>query len=234
MKELDLVRAFQERRAFGVDDDFDWFISPHRWTKLAADTTPTVGVVSGSPGGILQLYTDAVNNNECAVYLTNEIFKFAAAKPLRYETSMQFTEASTSAMNCCFGFASSIGADLMVDDGAGPKTSFTGAMIYKVDGGTVWKFITSVSTTQTTSTSIITAGGSSYQTLRIELKPVTSTQYEAVPFVDGKQLIDSNNKPIKHTFTLGSTAFGCGAYAKAGSGSAETLLVDYIKAYQLR
>lgn len=238
MYELDLPQSIKDRDWFGITDDFDWYISPHRWTKLVADTTPTVSIVAGGNGGVLQLYTDATNNNECASYLTNEVFKFLASQPLICEAAMQFTEAATSAMNCFMGWTSLLSStwvNAMVDDGAGMATNFSGATIFKVDGGTVWKFCTSNATTQTISTSVVTAGGSTYQRLRIVAKPVTATQVELAPFCNGVQLIDSNNKPIKHTLTLTSAAaMGFGVYAKAGSGSAETLLVDKVDAYQQR
>ena len=66
--------------------------------------------------------------------------------------------------------------------------SFSGAVIYKVDGGTVWKFVTSIGTTNTVSTSVTTAGGSAYQRLAIKIVPNSSTTALAYPIVDGKQL----------------------------------------------
>lgn len=235
MKELDLAQMIRERRMFGVFDDYQWYISPHLWTKLVSDTTPTVAITAGAAGGVIALATDATNNNEVANYTTNQFFKFAAAKPLICESRIQCTESASGVANIAMGFSSAFGANLLVDDGAGPATTMSGALIYKVDGSTVWKFVTSISTTQTISTSTTTATGSSYQTLRIVCKPVTSTLVECVPFCDGVQLKDTNNKPIKHTLTLtGAAAMNYGVYAKAGSGSGETVSVDYDAAYQLR
>ena len=235
MNLVDLHDAELKRRTFFVWDDFVNYTSGGLWTSLAADTTATVTVSDGAKG-VLAIYTDGTDNNEAAVKTTKEVFLIAANKPIIGEAKLQYTEANTDDANIAFGFADAIGANLLVDNGAGPKTSFSGALIYKVDGGTVWKCVSSLSTTQTISTSATTAGGSAYQTLRIEIRPVTSTIAEVSFFVDGVQLKDSTtNKPIKHSLTYTSaTEMQVGAYAKAGGANAETLNVDYIYAAQLR
>ena len=232
---LDLHDAELKRRTFGIWDDFFSYTDAQLWTKLTADTTPTV-TVGDAAKGILALYTDATNNNEVAVKSTKEVFLIAANKPIIGEAKVQFSEANTDDANIAFGFADAIGANLLVDDGAGPKTSFSGALIYKVDGGTVWKVVSSKSTTQTISTSTTTAGGSAYQTLRIEIMPLDSATAMVTFYVDGNVLIDSTTgKPISHTMTYTSaTEMQVGVYAKAGGANAETLNVDYIYAAQLR
>lgn len=235
MQSAALADLFNAPGQFKIFDDFTWYVTAHNWTSLAADTNTTVSV-GDAAGGILALFTgDATDNNEVGVKSTAEVFKFAANKPLVCEARIQFTEINTSAANIAFGFADAIGANLLVDDGAGPKTTMSGALIFKVDGGTVWKTISSKSTTQTISTSTTTAGGASYQTLRIEARPVDSTTYEVTYYVDGQPLRDSNNKQIKDRLTLTSaTEMQVGAYAKAGGTGQLTLNVDYIFAAQAR
>lgn len=229
------------RRTHFIWDDFQWYISPHLWTSLAADGGTSLAIATGA-GGILALTTGATDNNETAVKTTNSPFLMAANAPLIYEARIQWTEANTDDANVAVGLCDSAGANLLVDDGAGPKTSYSGAMLYKVDGSNVWKFNSSKSTTQTTSTSAIAAGGSAYQVARIEFRPYSTTALWAVPFIDAgdglgmQQLVDATTGiKIKHSVTFASAAaMQPFAYNKAGAANSEVLNVDYIGCAQLR
>jgi hypothetical protein len=224
----------KERRQFTLHDDFHFFTNGGLWTKLAADASATVACEDAAKG-VLVCQTDAVDNNEAAVKTTQEIFLIADDKPIIVEGVIRFVEANTDDANVAFGLADAFGADLLVDNGQGPKTSFSGALLYKVDGGTVWKCCSSIGSTQQISTSTVTAGGTAYQTARIEIQPINSTQAEVTFFIDGVQLRDSNNVPIKHTITFtGATEMNLGAYIKAGGTTNETLRVDVIDAAQIR
>jgi len=242
VKLVDLPDWLEKRRtSFSPPDDFHWYVTAHNWTSLAADsgTSVTISTATGlAAGGWLLLTPGTTDNNEVAAYSTNKVTLFAADKPALFETRINFTEANTSAMNCCVGWASAFGANLMVDDGAGMATNFSGAMIFKVDGGTVWKCISSIGTTQTVSTSTVTAGGGT-QVLRIEFHPLTSTTGDFVFLCDSgsglKPFLDSNNREIKHTaVTITSAAtMNYGMYCKQGSTSADLLYVDYAYNAQL-
>lgn len=228
---------------FGFDEDFLWFISPHLWTDTSADSGASWAATDAA-GGIATGVTGAVDNNEAYLLTTQEIFLIAANKPIIAEATLQFAEAQTNKANVAFLLADAIAADTIVDDGAGLKASFSGAAIYKVDGGTVWKCMVSIGSTQTIVTTTATAGGSSYQRLRIEIKPVTSTIAEASFFIDNGNgmvpLVDASqtarpNTPVKISFTYtGATEMGCGVGVKAGGSSSQTVLVDRIAAYQAR
>lgn len=238
MNLLDLHDPLLKRRTFGFFDDFTWFVTAHNWTSLVADATTSIAVNDGAKG-IVTMTTGATDNNEVGLFSTKEVFLIAANKPILGEARIQYAEAATDDANVAFGFADAIGANLLVDDGAGAKTTFSGALIYKVDGGTVWKCISSLSTTQTISTSTQTAGGSVDQVLRIEIRPVSSTIAEVSFFCDGVPLYDvaitNRQQPIKHNLTYTSaTEMMVGAYVKAGGATSEVLKVDYIAAYQLR
>jgi hypothetical protein len=222
---------------FEVFEDFLWYISPHMWTSLAADAGASVAVTAATDSGILAMLTGAVDNNEAAVRSTNAVWKFAAGKTVYCECLLQFTEAATNAANVCFGLSSAAGADLMVDDAAGPAASHTGALIYKTDGSTVWKTHTSNSTTQTSTTSLQSSSSSSYQKLGIEMRDVDGTNMEVTFFHNSLPLYadDSGRRPIKHSVAIASAAaMYLVAYVKAGSGSEETLKVDYMAAVKAR
>jgi hypothetical protein len=234
---LDKHDPLLKRRTFGFFDDFDWMISPHRWTTVASDSG-TITVANGVNGIAPLVASDGTvaDNDETYLRSTNAIFQIAADKPQMAEARVQFTEANTDDANVFFGFSSAIAANTLVDNGAGMVTSFSGACIYKVDGSTVWKCVSSIGTNQTISTSTKAAGGSAYQTLRVEIQPIDSTTAEVKFFVDEQILIDATtNKPIKHVITYtGAAAMYVGAGVKNGDTNLETLNIDYIAVEQLR
>lgn len=226
----DLVK---DRRWFSLEDDFLWYISPHLWTALASDSTVTVAIDADGVGGVVQIGIDATNNNEACIATTNEVFKFASDKPLVAEARIQYTEGNVDDANVAFGFADAFGANLIADDGASVGINSSGAIIYKVDGGTVWRCNSEINGVALDSVSTTTAGGSAYQTLRIEAITEGSNVILTY-FCDGVQLKDSSGVGIRHELALASaTEMDLGVYAKGGTG-AETINVDYVGAAQLR
>lgn len=238
MNLLDFRDEVRKARTMGFLDDFEWYVTAHRWTTVVSDSG-TVAVGDSSKGIIVLTPSDGsvADNDEAYLKSTNEVFLIANNKPIWGECYLQFTETTSGVYNAFFGFMDAIAANTLVDDGAGMKTTFSGAAIYKVDGGTTWKCVSSKSTTQTISTSNTTAGGSSYQKLAIHINPVSSTVAEVSFFVDDAVLIDSTTlKPIKHTMTYTSaTEMQVGAGCKLGAATNnDTLNIDYIAAYMLR
>lgn len=223
---------------FEFFDDFGWYISPHYWTALAADAGVTApAIVSGGVGGQITMATGTTDNNEVAAFSTNAHFKMADSKPIVFEARIQFTEGNTSAANVFAGLSSLAAANQLADDGAGPAagTSQSTLGIYKVDGETVWRTVSQKATTQTVTKSTTTAGGSSFQLLRIECQPVDATNCEVTYYVDGVQLRDTNGNVIKDTVAYSSAAaMKAGVYLKCGSTTAETLVCDYVYAAQTR
>jgi hypothetical protein len=241
MKMLDMLNTFVERRALIVSDEFNNYSSGGLWTSL---TTGSVTVATGTPTtptsgamvSALIITGDATQNHDGAVATTNSLFQFLANKPLVYEALLQFTEQNTNNMNLAAGFGSSIGsANFLQNGGAGPATSFSGAIIFKVAGSAVWKTCSSNGSTQTIQSSTLTAGGATPQVLRVEVQPVTSLMAEVTYYVNGQALRDVNNQILKDNVLFASAvAMACGVYQKQGSSTAEITNIDYIKAAQLR
>jgi len=236
MKLLELPDALRLRRQCTLFDDFLWYISPHVWTSLATDGGTSVAAGTSAAAGTVILTTGATDNNEAAIATTNKPYLFASEKTMRFEANSQYAEAATSACNMCAGFSSVMNtANMMLDDGAGPAASFSGAIIYKVDGGTVWRFRTSIGSTNIDTISQHTAGGSTAQVLSVEVRTGSYGYVEAVPFLNGLQMLDANNKPIKHTFvTTSAAAMQAGVYVKAGGANSEVVTVDYLAVDILR
>lgn len=236
MKIADRGPYYDKRRSFLIEDNFGYYVDADMWTKLASDGSTTVAHGGDTSPPHVALATAATDNNECHFKSTNECFIFAADRPIFGSVKLQYTESNTDDANIFVGFVNAAGANLMVDDGAGPKTTASGFGIFKVDGGTVWKCWSSLSTTQTTTASTKTAGGATAQVLEFEAQPINSTDIDVYFWVDGVQLQDSNGNKIKHTIVFsGATEMNfVPCYAKAGSANSETPKVYSAFASQLR
>jgi len=226
-KLLELPDQLKLRRQFGFFDDFDTYVTTQRWTTTA-DAGGSQALDADGVGGLLAITTGSVDNDEAYVESTVELYKFDADKPIVFEARVQYTEAATDAANILLGLMDAVGADSLQDDGAGPKASYSGAVLFKSDGATVWNCESSIGSSQVTTVTEQTAGGSTSQTLRIEFQPITSTDGEIRFFIDDAFV-------AKHSLTFTSaTEMAIVLGAKAGSANGETLNVDYVACYQLR
>lgn len=220
----------------GVDDDFLHLVTGDDWTTLVADGGTSVAV-GDTENGVVALTTGATNNNEAAIRTTAKIFLVGNDKPHFFETKLKWTEANTDDANVFAGFSSVLIANQMVDDGAGPATSMTGAFFYKVDGSTTWACGVSLGSTQTLVT--LTAANSlnkiaqtisaNFVTLKIEILPKTTTVADVIFYIDDKVVYK-----ITDWVYTSAAAMYAGAYVKAGSANSEVLNVDYISAFKVR
>lgn len=235
-----LVDRSDRSRCVNPYSDFTEFVTGDLYTSLVADGG-TSAAVGDTAAGIIVLTTGATDNNEVVVRTTKEVFKIVANKCIEGLFRFQYSEANTDDANVMCGFMDAMVADAMVNNGAGPKTSYSGAVVYKVDGGTKWVCQSSIGSTQTSTTSTTTAGGSSYCTVRICINPTNSTDADVTFEIDTAggsnftPLVDSNNIPIRHTVTYSSaTEMMAGVYVKAGDTNSEVVNVDYIDPAQVR
>lgn len=235
-----LPELLRLRNQFTIQDDFTRDVDSADWVTTLTDTgTASVG---DAAGGILALVPSdgtVADNDEAYVESANEVFKFAADKPLLFEARVQYTEANTDDANILVGLMDGVAANSLQDNGAGPPASYSGAVFFKIDGGTVWQTETSLSTTQTTneltSTNVNnlskksqTAGGSAYQVLRIEYMPYSSTNAYVTFFVDGVAVAQHD-----YVFTS-ATEMQIALGVKNGGANLETLNVDYVVCTQER
>ena len=224
---------------FVFNDFLNFATGTDGWTSLAADSGTTVAVADGVRG-VAALGTGATDNNECSLRTTTELFLVADNKPLRFDTRVQYTEALTDDANVLAGFMSALAANALVDDGAGVRTTGNYFVFFKVDGETTWRVRSRNGTETETHDTGVTAGGASYQRLRIELdnEGSGSTNVRATFWIDDVQCTDagSSGRPkIVHTIAIsGSTEMNAGVYVKAGGANAETLNCDYLYASQRR
>ncbi len=225
-------------RQYGFFEDFLEYTSGGLFSDVQADTGATVAVDADGEGGVVLLTTGATDNNEAYLFSTQELFLFAANRPLVCEARVQFAEANTDDANVYFGFMDAIGANALVDDGAGPKSSYSGAVIYKSDGDTLWSVENSIGSTQKTTQltadnsldgSAKAAGGAAYQVLAIEVNPHGGGSSDISFWIDDVLVAKHKDQPYASATQM---MVGCGI--KAGGANSEVLSVDYINAYQLR
>lgn len=224
------------RLQFGYFDDFTSFVTGDEFTDTSADTGAAVAMTD-AVGGVVTLTTGATDNNECYLLGTKEVLLIAANKPIVFETRLKYTEANTDDANVAAGFMNAVAADSIVDNGAGPKTNYSGACFYKVDGGTTWIAQVSDGTTQTAVTLSAansltktkqTPGGGTYQTLRIECVPISSTIARFSFWIDGLLV-----QVIETTYASATEAMAF-VGVKAGDTNSEVVSVDYIGYAQRR
>lgn len=242
MKAIELSPEIQYRRGWiEYFYDFD-IITP--FTATAPDSGALTGVDEIGGVGLLSPSDGTVaDNDEIYVLTPKENFLFVDDQPLIVEIRLSFQEAATNAANVVFGVMDAVGANAMVDNGAGPKTSYSGGVFYKVDGGTLWNTQYSLAAAQDSTllnaanaytNKAYTAGITGYQVLRIEFLPTTSSKLDVNYYIDtgdyGLELV----KRLKDKTYTSATEMNFFAGVKNGGGTQDTIKVDYMFAAQRR
>jgi hypothetical protein len=186
--------------------------------------------------GVCRLFTDTTDNNEVAVRSTTEPFLFGTNRKIYGRFKIQYTENDTNKANVLVGFQNAIAANSITDNGGAVRTTGSNLVIYKLDGGTVWRCQSMCNGTATDSISTTTAGGAAAQVLEIEAEDWDGVSMKVTFKVDGVYLKDSLGNIIRHTVAIASaTEMNVGVYVKTGGGAGgETVDVDYIYAAQRR
>ena len=237
MKLLQQPEWHRTRDQFDFFDDF-MVLDTTYWTILEADSGAESDIDADGQGGLHTLTTGATDNNEAAIE-SAESFLINASRPIMIEARLKYTEANTDDANVAFGLTEAPGPNLILDDSAGFKTTADGAAIYKIDGETTWRTISSNATTQTKTISSNTAGGGSYEVLTIKIEPFSTSKALVTYCVDGEQLRSSTASAGQPNISdevaiSGMEELALFVYVKAGSGNSEVVTIDYVGASQLR
>lgn len=225
--DFDKVDIFSGTK-FRLVDDFIDFADGLDWGLVAPDSGGAT--LQTAHGGVVNLdASDATiaDNDEVYINSVAKIVKPDATKAVTVEARLKFAEAATNAANVIFGLSSVGGADLLVNNGGGPPSSYDGMVFYKVDGGTKWNAEVSNATTQNTATDIATRQDNTWTVLRIEYVPSASgTALVKFWLDDGvtKGYVARLNLTIS-----GLDEMYVVAGIKNGSASEEVLSIDYIK-----
>ena len=234
------ARGLDMKDVFYFDDDFfDYYDTTQAISGYAESTTdsPTV-TVGDAVGGQLTIVTGGTNENEGYVSTIRKLWIFNTTKRVSCEARVMLSEASTSVANWCFGFSDVDNDDTMVNAGAGMVASFDGAVLYKVDGTMEIHLCTSNATSQTnpdvSGTAIVVPVTAQWYRLYIDYDP-----NDGVTGKVNAQVYDETGgvmyRAVEHNLTISGLAeMRLLMGVKAGSGNAETLNVDYIRAWQER
>lgn len=219
-------------------DDFQ-NLDTVRWTSVDDGATGT-NTANAVAGGEVSIVSAAADNDYHYLKSAAAVFKFAASKPLWFEARFSLTEANTSAANLVFGVSSVVDSTILGDNGAGPPASYSGAVFFKVDGTMTLQFETSNAGTQVTNASVLTfVSGRTYR-VGFSFDPGDGTTGIVRPYVVDETAgtltnVTATRAELGQKLSLASLAamnviFG----VKAGSASAETLKVDYVRVIQAR
>lgn len=225
-------------QAFCVFDDFFEFTTGDLFASILTDTG-TAAVEDAAGGVILLTPSDGTvaDNDEAYIKGKQENFLIADDKPIYFGIRAKFTEANTDDANVAFGMMNAVAANSILDNGGGPAASYSGFCFFKVDGGLVWNFESSIAGVQVTTalSDVANAGDGVYRTFEVEVRPRSTTRVEFIPKINGKQCLDANYQPVKHEMTFtGATEMQLFAGVKNGDTNLETLRVDWICGRQLR
>ncbi len=192
--------------------------------KAVISDLGTATIADGAKG-ILAISPGSSDNDEIYICASTETQKFASGTSFVGEIKCQFTEANTDDANVIFGFMNAVAADTLVDNAGGPRATGDYVAIWKIDGGT--KFYTGVQSNNTAVPAAdvltgVTAGGSSYQKLKIKVNCYSSTQGVA------EFWIDEQNVATTHFDYASATEMQLFFGVKNGGGNAQALNVDLL------
>lgn len=231
---IDLPDWFAKKDTFSFDFDGLEFVSGDLFTDTSADTGAS-WAASDAHGGKITGATGATDNNEAYLHTTKEIFLFQAEKPISVRFRLTTPEANTDDANYFIGLMDAVGANSIVDDGAGPKASYSGAGFFKVDGGTNFKVEASVGSTRylplsgngeltagNSLTGVAVSPSSSQAEFGIDFLPFSSTEAEVHFYYNGDLV-----QKLTMTFTS-ATEMMVVVGVKAGGANSEAPVVDRI------
>ena len=239
------IPAFDPTLHQQVWDDFhklDTVASTGLWQSVNDGATGTLALVAATVNGRINIPTAAALNDYQLLATQQKVFKFAANKPLWFECLLQCTEANTNNANLVVGLSSITTTGFMTDSNGGLPATWDGAVWYKTGGALVLGFASSAASTATTkATPTVTpndtatyASATDYR-LGFHFDPNDGVTGYITPFYNGKPCLTTGGVVYRQPITLS----GLGTMypilgVKAGSASAETLQVDYVRVLQAR
>lgn len=210
---------------------FEHYLTDGLFTTTATDSG-SVAVqdsASGAPSVIKLTPSDgSVTNNDETYVTTDKVFLFLEGKPLIAEARVKFTEGATDDVNILFGFSSAAIADSLVDDGGGPPATYSGATMFKVDGGTVMQTEVSKAGVQVTDTDVGTRISGSWQVWRIVAMPIDAVTVRTTFYINNVQVSQLDMSITSHAAMHGIFGIKNGA-----DTTAEGLFVDYARFEQV-
>jgi hypothetical protein len=217
---------------FVVVDDFfanNWTAANDIWQVVKG--TGGALVLANKAGGWVNIPTAASNHDYVAFFTQEPIFKFASNMLLSWEVMLNITEANTNTASWFCGFTSVTTTGFISNAGI-PPASFSGAVIYKTEGGLTVNAMTSNTTTQNSASTITSEVSGTTLIVGMSLNPndnVTGivTYYVSTVASNVRTFVTSGTLNLTLA-SLSNMYFGFGI--NTASANAETLTVDYAQA----
>lgn len=237
------TRFLQELDVVTVSSDF----AEDQLDAVAVDTAPDGGAVEiGDEVNGVVTFTPSdgtvADNDEAYLATPNEIFRFGTNREIFGRFKFRFTEVAANRVNVAVGFQNAVGANSILDDGAGLKTSGSCLGIYKADGSDSLLRVVSAcnGAAAVTVTNYAVAAATDY-VAEIHCKDWDGVSMQVTykfgtPANGLEFLKDANYTVVRHTVPIAnSTEMQMFAGVKLGAaGNNDTLKLDYWYAAQTR
>ena len=220
------------RDEFVVFDDFNYEVSGDLWTVDEGDAASTVAW--GGPGSNVVL-TVSVADESAWLASANGVFKFIDSKAITWEARLKHVDVNTDDGNVAFGLCDAVADDVPITAADAVAIPNAGAIIYKLKDEVVWSFQTEIGTAAVVTASTASCLNGAFETYRVDIIPISTTVFQARPFIDDKQLVASNGKPIQHDITLGTaTDMELFVMLEGAHANDQVTTVDYLYCSQVR
>jgi len=227
----------------GFYDDFQGFVTlssvPEYTVVTAVDGTVLIGDSKGGQITIASATATVGDNEDCYLAREPEAFLIADQQPIEFEISAKYSEVSTNTPNIIFGLTDGVAANLLVNDGAGPKTGGDFFAFYKKDGSLNWwigynvnggtQVAVELLTTTTLTKQTYVGASTTFKRFNIEIIPKNTTQCDVIFSIDGVAVYNATDVVYTSCTDMQAVA-GC----KNGTTTACSLVVDYWWCYQNR
>jgi hypothetical protein len=185
MDKINPLEIVFPRRTSGYFDDFD-HLEANRFTATVTGTGAAT-IDADDPDGAVTITSGATQNSDVVFAETNANAYLANGKPCEWEARFKHTEGNTDDGAVAFGCTSQAAAltDLFVDStGAFHANSFSGAMIVKPVNSTRWVMISSIGTTQVSTTLDVTHVSGQMMNWGLLVQPLSATEVQFIPYCD--------------------------------------------------
>lgn len=230
-KSLDMGVFEQNKLSSFLTDDFYDYLTGGRFTTVSTNSGTCAVYNTGGVDKVL-LTTGTTEGNYSYVRSTGAAWLLQANEPMFFHARLNYVNQATTNGFVIGGFMST--TTLAVTSELDPTASYSGAVIYKRKGDTVWSVQSSNGSTKTTTLTNRTATDGTYE-LQVQVNNFDGENCEIIYLVDSLQLRDANGTLIKHKVAYsGAADMYVAVGTLAGTTAAQLCYVDYINVGKLR
>lgn len=201
------------------------------------DGTTGTNAFQDAAGGWYNVVTAAADNDYHALATPNEVFKFAANKPLWFEVIFKVAEAQTGLDAAFwFGLSDTLTTGGLQANDSGPLASYDGALWWKGEGGSTFNFETSNAGTQDTESDVFTFEDDTLTRLGFYFDGAATTASIRPFYSVNGDIWNLKEGPITTIPLSGLEEMHliAGGIKAGPGGTAETLQLDYVRCAQVR